>query len=257
VRDLITEKIGLSNKDSVAGIENDWAILLTFNNAFYELFLNWMWYFERLFLHLKVIAIAEDELAYSRLQEFKSSFSGLEIEVVRSHIISINKSVSMKNGKEDYMRLVSARPAYILHYLNRGIDVLYCDVDTIYVRDPTPYLIGDFDMWMLTTKQGQVCNSGFMAIRSNNRTINLMNKWKEKLETKLQTNQPALNMLLNTTKDIHLKRLNESLFANGPDFEHLNAEQRQNIVVVHATHSYGSSEKKERIKRWNLWYKGR
>jgi hypothetical protein len=35
----------------------------------------------------------------------------------------------------------------VLHFINRGQNVIYSDVDTIWFKDPRPFCMGDYDMW--------------------------------------------------------------------------------------------------------------
>ena len=44
-----------------------------------------------------------------------------------------------------------------------------------------------------------------MAIRSNNKTIQFIKKWADRLERKPALNQPAFNQVLRTTHNITIK----------------------------------------------------
>lgn len=245
------ESLGrVAKKPEFADADRKWIVLLAFNNAYFDFFQNWYWYFRRLSLHLKIEIIAEDDLVYERLKTFESE----NVSITRGNILTVNDSVSMQHKPNDYMKLVSERPSQILHYLRNGNDVLYCDIDTIWLHDPTAYIKGDFDLWILTEHNRTRYNSGFMAIKSNERTIRLMERWYLELVMTVQSNQPALNMLLKNSNEIRLKLLHDKLFVTGPEFSRLNTEERKLVVVLHVIYDYGHDQKLSRIRAWNLWY---
>jgi hypothetical protein len=47
---------------------------------------------------------------------------------------------------KQFKALVSNRPTYILAFIKRGLNVIYTDVDTIWLKDPRSFLNGDYDM---------------------------------------------------------------------------------------------------------------
>ena len=105
-----------------------------------------------------------------------------------------------------YNSLVSTRAKHILQLLPSG-NILYTDIDTVWLHDPIPYLwsppVGgsssatEVDMWLQideetleATKAAQMglppladyyC-TGFMALRSNQRTVTLMEAWDAALQ---------------------------------------------------------------------------
>ena len=60
-----------------------------------------------------------------------------------------------------YNSLVSTRAKHILQLLPRG-NVLYTDIDTVWLRDPIPYLRGapEIDMWLQIDEEALEATKG-------------------------------------------------------------------------------------------------
>jgi hypothetical protein len=50
---------------------------------------------------------------------------------------------------KQFEALVSNRPTYTLAFIKRGLNVIYTDVDTIWLKDPRSFLNGDYDKVMI------------------------------------------------------------------------------------------------------------
>jgi hypothetical protein len=59
---------------------------------------------------------------------------------------------------------VSKRPTYILAFIKRGLNTIYSDVETIWLKDPRPFLNGDYDMWASMDGPGYHYR-GYMAFK--------------------------------------------------------------------------------------------
>jgi hypothetical protein len=151
-----------------------------------------------------------------------------------------------------YKKMISARPAYIIKYLKQSINVLYVDIDTVFLKNPFQYFKGDFDMWTQSENKGTVICGGFMAIRSKEKTVNVMNEWYSKLKERLQVNQPVLNRVLRKSHTT-INRLSELLFVGGPQFSGMQQKARSKVVVLHATFCLGHEQKYKCFKKWRLW----
>ena len=70
-------------------------------------------------------------------------------------------------------------------------NIIYSDIDTVWLQDPTPYFVGDFDLWVqldgvMTAKsiaKGYLpyfC-TGFIAIRNTTASVTLLQEWIREL----------------------------------------------------------------------------
>ena len=103
-----------------------------------------MHFYKLLALDMPVVLIAEDE------QTFNMYETRLDIAArpgkfqIQSHAEYTNSTY----GSKTYRKLVSNRAGYILETLKLHKNVIYTDVDTVWLGDPRPYFLGDYDMWM-------------------------------------------------------------------------------------------------------------
>ena len=225
---------------------NNWIVLLAFNSGAFQLFENWFLYFKQLNLPVRVVAIAEDSSVFTKLQYFKSKLFKVEL----SSYVNISEPVSYNTTL--YNELMSVRPLYKLKYLRRKLNILYADVDAVWLKNPFPNFKGDFDMWLQEDNTKYLC-AGFMAVRSSAATINFMLKWHGKLKEKNTVNQFAFNTLL-LESNVRYKPLDKFCFPSGITyFERSNREMRCDAVVVHNNYIVGIDNKIDRFKRYKLW----
>ena len=53
----------------------------------------------------------------------------------------------MNYNSSGFNELVKRRPKYLLKLLRQHQKIIYSDIDTIWLKDPRPYLSGNFDFW--------------------------------------------------------------------------------------------------------------
>ncbi|XP_045202341.2 uncharacterized protein LOC123555817 [Mercenaria mercenaria] len=207
-------------------LRENWTILLTVNNAYFDFFRNWFWAYRQLDITYSIVIIAEDEFVYRKLREFKSE----TVTLTRSGHASVHESASF--GSAAFSTLVSARPSHILNYLKMGINVLYSDIDMVWMQNPFPYFTGDFDMWMEldNVNKDNYC-TGLMAIKSNKNNIRLIEGWEKSLQETLQIDQIAFNKVVKHAT-IRLSILDSNKFPNGFLYFEKFTEEERNLAVI-------------------------
>ena len=53
----------------------------------------------------------------------------------------------MNFNQEGFKSIVKKRPHYLRELLQKYKNVIYTDVDTVWLQDPRPFFIGDYDFW--------------------------------------------------------------------------------------------------------------
>lgn len=53
----------------------------------------------------------------------------------------------MNFNKPGFKLIDKKRPAYILELLQEYPKLIYTDIDTVWLKDPRPYFVGDYDFW--------------------------------------------------------------------------------------------------------------
>jgi Nucleotide-diphospho-sugar transferase/Polysaccharide biosynthesis len=235
-----------------------WVILLSVNDGYYDFFLNWLIHYNKLDIAIIVVVIAEDDSVEEKLKTYVLPVSP-NVRVERSRL-ALDLSAFTFNT-ENYKQLVSERATHILQKLEEGIHVIYTDVDTVWRLSPLPYLsaAGEVDAIMQverTSKDGHrpyYC-TGFMALVSNERTIQLMSDWQKALKDSPQQNQPIFHKILHTKSAVKHQPLPIANFPNGlMYFTEFNDDQREKVVVVHNNFIRGHDRKKERFEQTGLW----
>ncbi|XP_053391832.1 uncharacterized protein LOC128554592, partial [Mercenaria mercenaria] len=163
-----------------------WTILVTVNDGYFYFFQNWLHFYRKLHLPYRLIAIAEDDIVFFKLQQL----GGNLLTLVRSGRNSLSEAVIY--GSKAFSELASGRPTYILKYLQNGVNIVNADLDAVWLQNPFPYFNGSFDMWIQSDGPKNLC-TGLMAIKSNNKTIRLMQNWQVSLNKHLQIDQTAFN----------------------------------------------------------------
>ena len=244
-------RLGTLNVESdVTGINegkfnNRWIVLMTVNYGFFDMFQNWLWYFQSHHLNIPVVVMAEDDKIFHTL----TSVYRDNLTIVRSNKNNTESAANFRSAS--YNKLVSERPSHILRYLEMGNDVLYCDTDSVWLQDPFPYLVGDFDIWA-QMDMTSFC-TGFLAIKSNTRTKQLIKDWKLYMSGRSDiSNQPRFNAMNKSM--LRIQKLDTTLFPSGLlYFDKFSDKQRSNSVVVHNNYIIGHDVKVQRFKKFGLW----
>ena len=211
----------------------NWVVLLTVNSGYLAFFQNWFWYFNRLQLPVPVVVIADDDESFQKLKSLYEHNGSVKVEKGEE----TNKELVADNKSPAFKRLVRERPSHILKHLKSGKNVLFCDVDSVWLQNPFPYFSGDFDIW--AQLDGCRIRAGFLAIESNNRTINFISEWDYYLVVQniSSHDQHDVSVVLpdNPYKwKLQLKTLDTELFPAGNlYFNKFDDKQRSKAVVVH------------------------
>ena len=173
--DKVIHKMNNRHKDEVPRIMNNlihmdsvkmqhsllnWTVMVTVSLGFHDMFDNWWFFYKNLNLTMDVIMVSEDSATYN----IYKNTTGLNVKM-GDHDINNTKPVNYNT--EQYKKMVSKRPAYVLSELKQGRNIIYSDVDTVWMADPSPYFIGQCDMW-ISLDANMYC-TGFMACRKHSK----------------------------------------------------------------------------------------
>ncbi|KAL4229870.1 hypothetical protein ACF0H5_010261 [Mactra antiquata] len=224
-----------------------WTVLLAVNDAFFDFFSNWFFYYTKLKLNLPIVIMAEDEKVYTKLKSVCSY-----CQILRS---GLNLHEAFNYNSANFIKLMSQRPSNILRLLRDGKNVLHVDVDSVWLHNPLPHLDMSVDVTYQLDGPNNVC-MGFIAIKSNNRTIELVEQWRKRMSQKpKQNDQETFNSVLQNNKgSIRHQGLDAMQFPNGRQyFVDFNRTQRSRVVIVHNNYIIGHDTKKERFQKFGLW----
>ena len=238
--------VGIDVMDKTRGkFNNRWIVLLAVNYGFLDMFHNWFWYYQSHHINKPVVVVAEDDKIFHTLT---SVYRG-NLTIVRSNKNNTDSAVNF--GSASFKKLVSDRPSHILRYLEMGNNVLYCDTDSVWLKNPFPYLVGDFDIWA-QVDANEFC-TGFLAIQSNARSLQFTKEWKLYMSQVSDINDQEGFNAVNKSR-LRIKKLDLSLFPYGYlYFSAFNKTERNNTVVVHNNWIVGFASKVHRFKKFGLW----
>jgi hypothetical protein len=223
-----------------------WAVVVTVNHGFFDMFQNWWHHFRALRMDLPVYAIAEDHSVYRKLRHMHPS--------LYARLVDGGANVAMTYDTSGYKRMVSRRARHLLSVMQDTTRrILYTDVDTVWLSDPRPYMTGVVDVWGgvddVIGERAYLC-TGFLGFRHNNRTLELLRRWDRALETP-QLNQPVFNRLLEP--GIAVQPLSRSRFPSGNLYFSTDPRYHSHAIVVHNNFIQGKSAKIARFKHAGLW----
>ena len=263
----------------------NFVVLLTCSDGFFEMWLNWLAFFERLLIpNLPVYLFAEDHTTYGKCNHlaadkkanvedgaYTSDLVCLSWETVFPEV-EVKETIGAKGYRTiQYIRMMSHRPAIIQYLLERGHDVIFSDVDVVWQKNPLTYFQSDYssvNIWAQTDlplkgagKRNRPSTNlcpGFMIYRTCDATIAFVDLWRSELEGKEERNQAKFNYLLSEAArngfEIVAKALPEELFTTGSlFFEQFTDDERANAVVVHNNGISGYENKLDRMKKFGLW----
>lgn len=274
-------------------------VLLTCSTGFHDMWTNWIRHFEKLQISdLPVHLFAEDEDTYLKCMEDFGSSNGqavanvtcLSFESIFPQEMRVGSIKASGYRSTQYKKMMSQRPSVVLKELQQGHDVIFADVDTVWLKNPLPYFEPDFavssddpseihvwgqkDARKRYKKYGKVdylC-AGNMVMKSCPETIALVERWRSDLEGEEERNQPKFNELLTEAKmdgievvadgrtekrKMVSKTLPTNLFPSGSIFfDEMTEEERKAVVVVHNNFAIGYEKKVQRFKKYGLWLVG-
>ncbi|XP_044501980.1 UDP-D-xylose:L-fucose alpha-1,3-D-xylosyltransferase MGP4-like isoform X2 [Mangifera indica] len=177
---------------------------------------NWLISIRRQKHQDKVLVIAED---YATLYKVNEQWPGHAVLVPPAP----DSQTAHKFGSQGFFNFTSRRPRHLLHILELGYNVMYNDVDMVWLGDPFPYLKGSHDVYFTDDmavvkplnhshdlpppgKKGRtyIC-SCMIFLRPTDGAKLVMKKWIEELQAqpwskaKKANDQPAFNWALNRT----------------------------------------------------------
>ena len=171
----------------------------------------------------------------------------------------------MNYQRPGFNSLVSRRPYYILSLLKVHKKIIYSDIDTVWLSDPRPYFKGDLDFWSQIDGviDGQpyfkgfipyVC-TGFLALRSTEKTIKMLNQWHivtSRNETVHQGQNVLQNIVFQLSVNFGVLPVRHFPFGKAY-FEAMTEMERSEVVIVHNNFITGRDRKINRFKNFHLW----
>ncbi|XP_051132591.1 UDP-D-xylose:L-fucose alpha-1,3-D-xylosyltransferase MGP4-like [Andrographis paniculata] len=249
-------------------------IVCAVSEAYLPFLNNWLISVARQKHHDKVLVIAED---YATLDKVNERWPGHAVLIPPA----LEAAAAHKFGSQGFFNFTARRPRHLLQILELGYNVMYNDVDMVWLADPFPYLVGEHDVYFTDDmayvkplnhspalpppgKKGRtyIC-SCMIYMRPTPGSKLLMKKWIEELQSqpwsraKKANDQPGFNWALNKTAgqvDVYL--LPQKAFPTGGLYfknKTWAKETKGMHVIIHNNYIIGFEKKIKRFRDYGLW----
>ena len=169
---------------------DEWILLVTVTIGYDSMFQNWLYWFQKLSLNMKLFVVAEDPLFR---EKYENNTAFYLISRDNPFAPDAENEFGLFYDTPEFNNLTSRRPHYILNLLRSHSNVIYADIDAVWLKDPRPYLTGNYDFWAQLDgimeahefSDGYLpyfC-TGFLAIRNTTQSVNLLLEWIKELES--------------------------------------------------------------------------
>lgn len=254
--------------------KNGTVIVCAVSEPYLPLLNNWLISIARQRHQDRVLVIAED---YATLYKVNQKWPGHAVLIPPAP----DAQTAHKFGSQGFFNFTSRRPRHLLHILELGYNVMYNDVDMVWLADPFPYLEGNHDVYFTDDmaavkplnhphdlpppgKNGRtyIC-SCMIFLRPTKGAKEVMKKWIDELQEqpwskkRKSNDQPAFNWALNKTAgQVDLYLLPQAAFPSGGLYfknETWVQETKGMHVIIHNNYITGFDKKIKRFREFGLW----
>ncbi|XP_078429040.1 UDP-D-xylose:L-fucose alpha-1,3-D-xylosyltransferase MGP4-like [Wolffia australiana] len=254
--------------------KNGTIILCAVSQPYLPFLNNWLISIARQKHQEKVLVVAED---YATLYKINEKWPGHAVLVPPAP----ESQTAHKFGSQGFFNFTSRRPRHLLQILDLGYNVLYNDVDMVWLADPFPYMEGNHDVYFSDDmaavkpldhshslpppgKKGRtyIC-SCLIFLRPTSGTKKVMMRWIEEMKlqpwstAKKSNDQPAFNWALNKTHgEVDLFLLPQVGFPSGGLYFRNKTWVEETMgrhVIIHNNYITGFEKKIKRFREFGLW----
>ncbi|KAJ4779478.1 Glycosyltransferase [Rhynchospora pubera] len=254
--------------------KNGTVILCAVSYPYLPFLNNWLISVARQSHHDQVLVVAED---YATLYAVNERWPGHAVLVPPVP----DTQTAHKFGSQGFFNFTSRRPRHLLQILDLGYNVMYNDVDMVWLADPFPYLVETHDVYFTDDmaavkpldhphglpppgKKGRpyIC-SCMIYLRPTSGAKFLLKKWIEEMQeqpwSKKQkaNDQPAFNWALNkTVSQVDMYLLPQAAFPTGGLYFKNKTwvrETKRMHVIIHNNYIIGFEKKIKRFREYGLW----
>jgi len=193
---------------------------------------------------MTVVMLAEDSVTLAAYS------NQTEIDVWKTSFQSQPDSAALNYDTSSYKNLVSRRPRHLLRILEVHPNIIYTDIDTVWLGDPRPYISGEYDfaggLDDVINGNPYYC-TGFLVFRDTASSKRLLRTWQSALEKQNQLNQPIFNQLVLKDKNVKGYALSRLEFPSGNLY--FDQNKQQGVVVVHNNFIQGKDKKNSSLSK--------
>ena len=233
-------------------IKKEGFIIISNVNCGYIYFALNFWKHYQKFGYDNIVFIAEDCVTYSFL------VTALGQHHVAPPLLKDGGQEAQIYGSKGFGKLASMRPVYMHFFLNRGVSVIWQDLDSVPLQDPMRFIPRGFDAVLIDDKStdhhyssNYLC-SCFIYMNPSPGSLTTLELWLDELNIKESVNQLAFNRAISNARAgqiITIAILPRSVFPNGEDFDIFNGTS----AWIHANYRTGAKCKQQFLSERGAW----
>ena len=236
-----------------SSFRHPFAILTTTNSLFIDLTENWLESLRRHCMQYNITLVCEDLEGY---QYFSRRSNDL------FHIIYTKDFILPGRFQfvEKFDELICKRVVYIKQLLSSGRDVLLADIDGVWIKDPLPIVMDEYDKYDVWVAQGRnetIPCPCFMYMKAVPLVIKMAEQWVERVSSpnNSETDQIALMHIFEELPKLRINRLDKIRFPSGSDFFDPDWYLRNSnqVYVAHGNHQGRHDGKKSKFQEFGYW----
>jgi len=244
-------------------------IIATITSGYIDFAFNWLCSLRRVNIRNFLFHAADEDL-YRRLLGMGVPVIYYESEQAREFRLAHNAgSSAVDYGSVAYQALMNTRTEFIYKILQKGYNVLLCDVDIIFLRDPFPFFDMSLDIQGGAHKKTKV-TGGYVFFRATpaartvwvkvllqHRDMFKQLQSMSEFNPHSMTEQELLNQMLIESKNTDLKWgvVDERVIADGKRFfiDKLTQKNGEWPAAIHNNYIVGADNKRERFQNISMW----
>ena len=198
-----------------------------------------------------IVFIAEDCVTYSFL------VTALGQHHVAPPLLKNGGKEAQIYGSKGFGELASMRPVYMHFFLNRGVSIIWQDLDSVPLEDPMRFIPRGFDAVLIDDKRtdhhyssNYLC-SCFIYMNPSSGSLTTLELWFDELNNE-SVNQLAFNRAISNARagqTITIAILPRSVFPNGEDYDKFN----RTSAWIHANYRKGAKCKQQFLSERGAW----
>lgn len=235
--------------------KNDFVIISNTNCGYLDFAFNFWEHYQQIG-YSNVVFIAEDCIAYNALT------SRLGKHHVAPPIMERRETSEDEIFSEIFRNMTLLRPRYLHYFLNRGVSVLWQDIDSVPIQDTMNFFPKGYDVVAVDDRSTDAHYSSnylcacLLFLNPSQHTFTLLNQWMSEIEMNINNDrdndQLALNRALSKLKhkkQITLAVLPRTVFPNGHDYD----SYATTSAWIHANYLIGGESKRNFLRKRGYW----
>ncbi len=240
----------------IDNVKQDNFIIISNTNCGYLDFALNFWEHYQTLGYTNIVFIAEDCIAYNILTSKMGKYH------VAPPIMTRERTNEDEIFSEIFRNMTVLRPRYLHYFLNRGVSVMWQDIDSVPLRNTMDFFPKGYDIVAVDDYVGDAHYSSnylcacLLLLNPTRHAFRLLNIWMAEIENNINNpndnDQLAFNRALGKlrkSKEITLTVLPRTVYPNGHDYDNF----ASTAAWIHANYLIGGQSKRDFLMKRGYW----